>query len=301
MKLVITGATGFLGSFVTRAALAAGHAVVGFKRRGSDPFRLADVMTHPCLELVDVDPDTDSIDVSFDGAQVDAVVHTATFYGRGPTTTTTYAQLIDANISLPMRTLHAAIAHGVPTFINTDSYFNKPGKTYNSLQGYSLTKKYFEDWLEHHSDRIRVVNMRLEHLYGPTDGADKFIPTLIDRIARQRVETFDLTLGNQARDFIYVTDAAAAFMLVLERSDAGATGYEYFEIGTGTIQTVKQMAELISQESGSPTLLRFGAIPDRIDEIIESFASPDFGVAYGFEPRVSPVEGIGNLLRTVTR
>ena len=61
------------------------------------------------------------------------------------------------------------------------------------------------------------------------------------------------------------------------------------------------MAELIRQESGSPTLLRFGAIPDRIDEIIESFASPDFGVAYGFEPRVSPVEGIGNLLRTVTR
>ena len=67
MKIGITGATGFIGSELTRQALAAGHDVVCFSRNGSpknDPFPDADWRTF-------------SMDVPIDASGLDAVVHLA--------------------------------------------------------------------------------------------------------------------------------------------------------------------------------------------------------------------------------
>src|SRR5437899_12029776 len=53
MRVLVTGATGFLGSHVTRALVARGADVTVLVRRGSDPWRVADVL--PRLELVSAD------------------------------------------------------------------------------------------------------------------------------------------------------------------------------------------------------------------------------------------------------
>lgn len=296
MNVLVSGATGFLGSFVTRAALEAGHSVIGLTRRASELSRLAGTPSGARLQLVAVDSSPDAVERVFDSHRIDAVIHTATSYGRGAITAATYPELIEANLNFPMRILHAAVNQGTPLFINTDSYFNKPRQTYNSLQGYSLSKKYFLDWLQHHCDRIHVVNMRLEHLYGPTDGQDKFIPTVVEQIARQKVASFDMTPGEQSRDFVYVTDAAAAFMLVLHDLPQARSGHDYFEIGTGMTSTIRDIAMLIKKVSNSPTELRFGALAYRPDEIEASVADPAFHDRFGFDAAVTIERGVQNLV-----
>jgi CDP-paratose synthetase len=299
MKLLLTGVAGFLGSHIARASLTAEHTVIGLTRGGTSLSRLADVIDDPRLRLIDVEET--GVEQIFASADVDAVIHAATNYGRKAPSAESYRGLIDSNLTLPMSVLVSAINAGVRLFINTDSYFNKPGGTYNSLQGYSLTKKYFLDWLQHHSAQIRVVNMRLEHLYGPDDSSDKFIPALVEGIARRQLPSFPLTKGEQARDFIYVTDAAAAFMEVLRTwSESLAPGYDYFEIGTGATTTVREIAILIKRLSGSTTDLDFGALAYRQDEIYVSTAEPRFRDTFGFSAEVSIEDGVRAILLRAT-
>ena len=291
--MLITGATGFLGSNVVRTLLAAGHDVVALVRSTSSLERLAGLGESGHLELVEVD--RVAVDTVFEGLPIDAVVHTATHYGRGSRADSTSPRLIEANITFPMAVLTSAIAHGVPLFVNTDSYFNKPGRTYNSLQGYSLTKKYFLDWLQHHDDVIRVVNLRLEHIYGPADSADKFIPTLIEQVGRRQVPSFPMTAGDQVRDFVYVTDVASAYLRVLEGASR-EPGYDYFEIGTGETASVRDVALLIKSLSGSATQIEFGGLEYRADEIPLSVADSSFADAFGPVSHVSIEQGISALL-----
>jgi CDP-paratose synthetase len=295
VHVLISGATGFLGSTLVQAALDRGHEVTALKRTTSDSWRIEEQLSRAGLTVVDVD--TTSIESIFDARHIDAIVHTATNYARGPRTVSTSSDLIAANLTFPMALLSSAISHGTELFINTDSYFNKPGKTYDALQGYSLTKKYFLDWLQHHADAIHVVNMRLEHIFGPRDNPDKFIPTLIDRIAVQRVESFAMTSGEQARDFIFVTDVAEAFMMVLDRqAELVDPGYDYYEIGTGTAATVRDFALEIKRLAESPTRLDFGALDMRADEIPVSVSDSAFADTFGFVPAVSTEQGLRMLL-----
>lgn len=295
MYVLVTGATGFLGSVVTQTALARGHEVVATTRRGSRINRLLDVVNNSHLHIVNIGDR--SVDSVFEEFPIDAVVHTATHYGRGSRMASISQPIIDANISLPMSVLSSALQHGTKLFITTDTYFNKEDRTYNALQGYSLTKKYFLDWLQHHSDLIHVVNMRLEHIYGPFDSPNKFIPTMVREIGVEQVKEFAMTSGEQLRDFIYLTDAAEAFMLVLDNAaNLKDPGYDYFEIGTGGATSIKDLASLVKRLSDSPTVIRPGELPQRADEILASVAGPAFHDAYGFTSETTLEDGILTLL-----
>lgn len=295
MRVVITGASGFLGSHLVAAVLRSGHDVLALKRSTTDSARLAAVLGRQRLLVADTD--VQPVEELIADFRPEAVLHTATSYGRGPATRATIPSLIDSNVTFPMRVLTSGVAAGARLFVNTDSYFNKPGATYNSLQGYSLTKKYFLDWLQHYSDSIRVVNMRLEHIYGPHDGPDKFIPTMVDQIALRRVPSFDMTPGEQARDFIHVADVVSAFLLLLgHEAELGGPGYDYFEVGTGATHTIREVALLIKSLSASDTALNFGALAYRSDEIPSSVASSAFHDRFGFTAVVPIEAGLATII-----
>jgi hypothetical protein len=46
----------------------------------------------------------------------------------------------------------------------------------------SLSKKQFPEWLKLFSDKIRAVNLKLEHRYGSKDNKTKFVPWLLDKM-----------------------------------------------------------------------------------------------------------------------
>lgn len=286
MKILLTGATGYLGSHLLRALLVRGDSVVVLKRTASRLDRIADI----CGEARLYDADAGDCERLFlECGPIDAVVHAATLYGRGGESA---GQVLAANLSFPLRVLEAAVGHGVPFFVNTDTTLER------SLNAYALSKKQFAEWgrLFAGDGRIRFVDLELEHFYGPGDDESKFITHLVKNCLRG-TPTLALTEGLQRRDFVYIDDVVAAYLLVLDRLAGDLPPLPSFAIGSGVAVSIREVAEKIREISGAVTVLDFGAIPYRRQEVMYSCADISGLQQLGWSPQVGLEEGLARTVR----
>lgn len=288
MNLILTGATGFLGSHLARAFVQEGHRVIALKRQTSDLNRLADVRSDVIFY------DLDNLDLAkpfTEQGPIDAVIHTATSYGRAGELAT---QVFEANTAFPLRLLETA------TRFNTDTFFNTDTILYPYLNAYALSKKHFTEWgrqLVAH-ERIRFVNICLEHMYGPGDDPKKFTTWIVDRCLKHEPE-IKLTLGEQRRDFIYITDAIAAYMRLLECTTALGAGFQEVGLGSGVAGTVRSFVETVHQLCASRSHLCFGALPYRDHEQMESRANTQRLRDLGWKCHTSLREGLLNMIEAL--
>ena len=289
--ILLTGATGFLGSRLLDQLLKRGEHVVAVKRTTSSLSRIQHCVGHPLLNLFDVDVEDPRI--LFKRHRIDTIVHTATEYGRQDNS---ISKILEANLILPIRLIELGIGHGMSCFINTDSYFNKVGRSYSNLLNYSLSKGSLLTWLKQFSGRIRVINVILEHLYGPGDSCTKFVEDLIQKIAVEQAPRVALTHGHQRRDFIYIDDAAAAFIKLINYGRSHEFSFESFELGTGRSVQVRDFAQLVKQASNSSAVLGFGDIDYRPDEMMDSRANLSALSELGWSPEFTLDRGITSIL-----
>lgn len=273
MRILLTGASGFLGSHLLRALIQNGHNVLALKRPSSNLFRVADIADRCQWRDIEQEP----LDAVFQDVPMDAVIHCATAYGRSGGTDTVLA----GNLIFPVQLMETAIKYRCPYFINTDSFFCKqlPERLERGvplyLPEYTLSKYQFREWgkLRAAQSPIVFVNLQLEHVFGPDDNPEKFIPWLEAQF-RKNAPFVELTDGSQLRDFIHVDDVVAAYQKVLEDLPS-MDGYQSFSVGTGEAVTLRSFIERLRAQFGASTELRFGAISRKPEEIMFSAASPD--------------------------
>lgn len=289
--IVLTGATGFLGSRLLCALLQHGHHVIAIKRSTSITTKIDTVINHPCLNLVDIDRQDPAY--VFDHFDVDTIIHAATEYGRGATP---LYSILDANLILPLRLAELGMKNGVRCFINSDSFFNKGANSYSNLLNYSLSKKSLLIWLAKLAGDLKIVNVVLEHIYGPGDSSSKFVESMIQQIAVNQVQRVALTHGHQVRDFIHVDDVVSAYLKLLEYGRTHEFNFETFELGTGCGTQVRDFVTLVKDLSRSKTELGFGDIPCRSDEIMLSSANLSKLEQLGWRPSISVQNGLRRIL-----
>jgi len=279
MNFLLTGATGYLGSHLLKELLKDGHKVVILKRSTSNTHRIDE-----CLDkVIFYDLDTDKIEDPFlMDAPFDAVIHTATCYGRKGES---LSDIIESNLLFPLKLLELASDGGAGLFINTDTSLPR------ELNTYALSKKQFAEWGQrlHGAGKIRWINMVIEHFYGPGDDETKFLTWLV-RSCLINVPEIHLTKGEQRRDFIHVKDVVRAFQTVL-CAQSPEQSVEY-AVGYGESVTVRYFAEMVHRLSSSRSLLRFGAVPYRADEEMESCADISALIALGWSPKIGLEDGL---------
>ena len=290
--ILLTGATGFLGSRLLARMLEQGHEVVAVKRSTSSTGKIEAVLGHPALHLFDIDT-TDPIRL-FERHGVDTIVHAATEYGRGATPL--YSTL-EANLQMPLRLAELGINHGVKCFINSDSFFNKANSSYSNLLNYSLSKKSLLIWLDKLSSRLKIINVVLEHIYGPGDSSSKFVESVVRQVAVDGVSRVALTHGHQRRDFVYLDDVVSAYLALVDYGRQHNFSFKTFGLGTGESTQVRDFVSLIKTLSGSATELGFGDIAYRSDEIMTSAADVSALRELGWTPTVSTEEGVRRILQ----
>lgn len=122
--------------------------------------------------------------------------------------------------------------------------------------------------------------------YGPGEPAGRLVPSIArSLLAGQPAE---LTEGSQIRDFIHVEDVAGAFAALLASAAQGAVN-----VGTGEGISVREVAELLGETTGRGELLRIGALERRPGEPRELVADAGrLRGEVGFQPRVSIGRGL---------
>lgn len=291
--IVLTGATGFLGSNLLGKLLTDGYEVAAIVRTNSSLARIEKWTSHPNIALYNVEEINPRI--IFEENKIDVIVHTATEYGRGGGA---ISKILEPNLILPIRLIELGIEHDTACFINTDSYFNKGGSTYSNLLNYSLSKKSLLVWLKQLSNQIRIVNVTLEHMYGPGDSRSKFVENLIHEIAVERISRVHLTHGHQKRDFVYVDEVAEAFIKLIEYGRTHEFTFKNFEVGTGESVQVRDFAQSIKDLAYSPSILGFGDVPYRSDEIMDSKADVSALAELGWVPKIGIREGLSRILHS---
>ena len=122
----------------------------------------------------------------------------------------------------------------------------------NPASTYGTCKLQLGTFLEEFGNKTGVATAwgRLFFLYGPHERAERFVPSIINPILRG--ERARCSHGEHVRDYIYVKDAADAFVSLLASSVTGAVN-----IASGNAVTLREIAETIGAKLGRPDLVTF--------------------------------------------
>lgn len=281
--ILLTGATGFLGSNILKKFLSLDYELIILKRSFSNVWRIQE-----CLSEV-TSYNLDEMDLSqlFEKRKIDVVLHCATDYGRK---TINPIELVQANLMLPLRLLHLSLEYNVKVFVNTDTILDK------RVSQYSLSKKQFFEWLQLYSNKLVCINVALEHFYGPMDDDSKFLSFVVKQLL-EGVPSIALTAGEQKRDFIYIDDVVSAFLTILPQVETKAFGFYEFQIGTGKTTRIKDVIEKAKLICGNEkSVLNFGALPYRYHEVMESSVDLQAISALGWKPTIELKDGLQRMI-----
>jgi len=278
-KILVTGATGYLGSNLVKN-LASDYDIVILKRRRSNTQRIDSILGS--ITSIDIE-DTNFCDL-FKNQTFYGVIHCATNYGRDEND---LDDTIEANLILPLRLLKNAFQNKVEFFINTDTILDK------RINYYSLSKAQFKDWFIFFSSKIKAINIELEHFYGKGDDPSKFVSKVIRDLASNEVKSIDLTLGEQKRSFIYIDDVVEAFRVILKNMEKLSNEFNSYQVGSKTQISIRNFVTLIKELSGNTnTDLNFGALPYRNNEAMEVVLDISKLEKLGWSEKVSLRDGL---------
>ncbi len=285
MTVLLSGATGFLGSHLLKRLVAEGFDVIALKRSTSDTYRIQTSLQN----VTYYDVDLTEPEAIFKRHSIDIVINTVTDYGR---VDGRISKILETNLIFAVKLLESAIANGVKSFINTDTLLE------NDINAYALSKDQLVQWMRFLSGKTKMVNVKIEHMYGPLDDDNKFIYWIIKQL-QQNVEKIDLTSGVQKRDFIYISDIVEAYMTLI-RNSGEFSSFEEFELGSGNAVEVKAFLGLLYEQVGEKqpltTKLNFGAVEYRAKEKMCMQADVSKLTALGWAPEVTLQEGIKRII-----
>jgi UDP-glucose 4-epimerase len=294
VQVLLTGATGFVGSHLLRRLLAQGrHEVAALIRRGSDTWRIEDVLSR----VTRIEGDLDDVR-AWEGRAAtfapDAVLHLA-WGGVGNRSRNDPAQA--GNIPSTIALVQLAGRIGARHWIGLGSQAEygphpepideavptRPTTLYGVAK---LSAGLFAGRLCDEAG-LRFGWLRLFSSYGEGDDPGWMIPYLILKLLAG--EKPSLTEGTQLWDYIHVEDAARAIVAVAEAP--GASGV--FNLGSGRSQTLRRIVELIRDSIDHRLPLGFGDVPFRPDQVMRLEAVVDrLRGATGWEPRVDLADGL---------
>lgn len=266
MRVAVLGAGGFLGGQLLRELAFCPEIEVTAVTRRESLLVPAAYIVHPS-EFKAYIP------------RVEVIVNCAVDYGRD-----SQLSAYGTNLEWPISIIRDAAMRGI-SFVNLNTFYGKfPLATYSPLRTYSLTKALLQSvgaeiYEQSGSKEGKFIDLRIEHMYGPGDSKEKFIPWLLSQMQAQ-VREITLSKGGQARDFVYVGDAAKIIVLTIQNMSRIDSSMR-LEIGTSKSTLVSELVTLASRMTCYEGKLNFGAKANIPGEIGSSAADPFLGELLG--------------------
>jgi CDP-paratose synthetase len=275
--ILITGGNGFLGSNLVKALLEHNKIII-LEKNCNSLHRLSEIIDR--LTVFDID-DAD-VEKIFISNQIDLILHTATIYGRN---SESEEQILNTNVMTPLKLLSLGAKYNVTAFINTDTVLDK------FVSPYALTKAQLRDWLQMFSEKIKVINLQLEHFYGPGGSMDNFISLMITMMLNNEPE-IALTEGAQLRDFVYFQDVISAYLTIIDNINNIEDKFSNYQVASGEVISIKELVQCIKKNTNSNSTLKFGELPYRPNELMHSETDNSQLVNLGWHAKVDLETGL---------
>ncbi|MEE4184898.1 MAG: NAD-dependent epimerase [Gammaproteobacteria bacterium] len=326
MKVLVTGAAGFIGFHTARQLLARGDTVVGLDCL-NDYYDVA--LKESRLQLLLQEPgfsfarlhleDTRRVSELFAAERFDRVVHLAAQAGVRYSIDNPRAY-IDSNIVGTLNILEGCRHYPVEHLVyassssvygaNTSMPFSVHDNVDHPLSLYAASKKANELMAHTYSNlyELPTTGLRFFTVYGPWGRPDMALFHFTQSIlAGKPIDVFNY--GNHRRDFTYIDDIVAGVMLCLDhiatpdpdwRSDAPDPGssrvpYRVFNIGNSDPVELNHYIAVIEQCLGRKAIknllpLQPGDVPDTYADVAALTA------ATGYQPTTSVDEGVARFI-----
>lgn len=280
-RVLLTGATSYLGGRLAEALLEDGAAVYALVRgrrrlpRGVRPLRYDGSMR--------------SVAAAVERARPDTVFHLASvsLLSHAPAD----VDLMEAAIfRLGTQLADASARAGACSFVLAGSYWQQRGPADPApVCLYAAMKTALEDLLLYYSARtaLKTASLRLFGIYGPGDARGRLIGQLVESARSGR--TLDLSPGRQTLEMLYIDDAVSAFRhagRMLERR--AALSGRAWAVGSGERTTLRGLVRAFSAQVG-PVKVRWGGRPYRPGDVMIPWDGPRLP---GWRPKVKLDEGL---------
>ena len=276
-RVLVTGATGFIGSRLTRQLVADGTAVAIVARPSSSFDQLGDAANQ--VELLRHDGSTGQLSDFVKDFSPQVVFHLAANF-IGVHTSDDVTPLVADNVAFTAQVCQAMLAANARCLVAAGTVWQHassppgdPVPTPNSL--YAATKQAAEDIIAYYAqtDALSSIVLKIYDSYGAGDPRPKFLNVLASAAATGK--TLDATSGKQQLHLVHVDDIVAAFCHAGAMLMSGeVNGHHSYTLPSAEAVTLKSVVATWRKATGRPVDVAWGARPDRPGEIIVPWEGP---------------------------
>ena len=267
-KILITGATGFVGSSLCKKLLEKNFEVFILVRESSEFNYLKDIIDK--LNIIIWNENIDELIENLKKIEIKVVFHLASFV-RTEHKKDDVENLINSNIMYGTKLLEVMKYSKIKLFINTGTYWQHyNSEEYNPVDLYAATKEAFENIIRYYveAEGIRCITLKLFDTYGENDKRPKLI-NLLNKFADEGKE-LDMSLGEQKLDLVHIDVVTDTFIKAYELLKSNEKiKNEVYGVSSGKQISLKEIVENFEKETGKKLKINWGARPYRKREVME--------------------------------
>lgn len=284
MRILISGGTGYVGSFLCHKLVESGYEIA--------------VLTQQTKHLENTKTCTYSgniaeLKVIFEEWQPTHIIHLAADVSKS-VKSENLDKMLAANIILPAYLLQLAEEYSIQKFINISTFSTSvDGNTYSPQTYYAATKKATEDLVAFYSLRtnLSVITLCFYDIYGPNQHHARFLNDVITAIKSKK--ELNMSPGEQEICFLNVHDAVNSMIHALNLTLESNQIHTYCVYGTEVFQ-LKTVPQRVADVLGLECPIIAHSFPYRKVEIIK-FAPP-YPLLKDWNAKISFAKGIKEIM-----
>ena len=270
MKILVTGATGFIGQNLISLLLDKNYDIHCIVRQNSNISKI-----DKRAEIFKYDTNIDNLIEYFKKENFDGVVHLASLF-LAVHTKDDIAKLISSNIQFSTELLEASKQSNTKWFINTGTFWQHyENEDYNPVNLYSATKEAFEKIAKYYIETSSIVFtiIKLNDTFGPNDTRNKVF-NLWAKIAKSG-ELLEMSPGEQIVDISYIEDVISAYEVLINHLNSDKKEdfkNKEFVVTNNEKMSLRDLSKIFEEATNTKLNINWGARPYREREVMKPYS-----------------------------
>ncbi|MGL5963454.1 MAG: NAD-dependent epimerase/dehydratase family protein [Fusobacteriaceae bacterium] len=288
-KFLITGATGFVGSNLSKKLIELGSSVSIVSKKEFGYENINSIKDK--IEIFEYDGEIENLINYMKKNKFDAVFHLASLF-IAEHQNSDVDNLIDSNIKFGTHLLEAMKESETKLLIDTGtSWQHYNNEEYNPVDLYAATKQAFQDIIKYYTEAegLRCITLKLFDTYGENDKRPKLI-NLLNKFADEGTE-LNMSPGEQVLDLVHIDDVIEAFVTAFQNLNKDKKiKNQLFSVATNKTVNLKEVISIFENVSGKKIKINWGGKSYRKREVMTLWSN--YEILPNWIPKISLEEGL---------